>query len=278
MNADATFAALNSSKLGKKRSLTDIIEVLARLRLSEVGDLCTTISDALPKPASVAPSAFSFIANGELGGAVSTCANPACRLENVDSMARFAALYADKVLLPDPFALLGSIAPSVVENQSTFFLLDVATYIRLLYDLRPLLDTGLVAYADTKHHQLCTECYAKAIGESKNRYAQKLSRTHNFLTKKFFDEIRIDVTEITDEITYDISGPEAFLPHGGYLKHGTNIPPSLKKRSSELPFSLTRAQIQRLGLLDADVQEILDDILRSNYYSNEFGLNYLTDR
>lgn len=46
---------------------------------------------------------FSFLANSSLSGAANPCFHPLCRLARAKALGRFAALYADTVLIRDPF-------------------------------------------------------------------------------------------------------------------------------------------------------------------------------
>lgn len=48
------------------------------------------------------PSYFNFYANSTLGGAAYPCSALECRLNNLDNLLRFSALYADKVLIQSP--------------------------------------------------------------------------------------------------------------------------------------------------------------------------------
>src|SRR5205085_9432978 len=56
----------------------------------------------LAEPAVVA-SPYGFIANSQLSGAPWPCSAPDCRVNHVDSLGRFAALYADRVAVQNPF-------------------------------------------------------------------------------------------------------------------------------------------------------------------------------
>lgn len=268
---------LHSVGFGRRARIRDIVPTIRDWDVSKIGDFCLEVSRQLPRRQTTSQSVFSFIGNASLGGYPSPCANPSCRIESVDSIARFAALYANVVLLPDPFAEIHDNVPAMPE-QKIWSCIDIATHIRILNLLEPLLEEGIVGYADTLHHRLCTECYAKAIGEVTSTYSERLVTIKSLIRKKFLDGVTVEVIEASGSINYHISGPDEILPHGGFFKPAHKLPKNLNGRRSNTPFKLTRRQISFYGIVDSDISEIIDDIVRQNYYTNMCGTSYLTHR
>jgi hypothetical protein len=193
-------------------------------------------------------------------------------------MARFAALYADEVILPDPFGEIHDRLELVEEENKTHACIDIAVHLAGLRLLEPVLDEGLVSYASTMHHHLCTGCYAKAIGEVESRYSAKLSSIRKLIKQKLLAGASVEVNQISNDITYHLRGPDTLLPHGGHLFTSRNIPKAFRSRTGKTPFMLTKREISAHHLLDREIGEIIEDILRQNWYSNLPGANYLTHR
>lgn len=86
------------------------------------------------------------------------------------------------------------------------------------------------------------------------------------------------VDHIADEITYEFTGPDSLLPHGGHYHHSSSIPASLRRRAAEVPFALTKRQVSAHGILNNEINEILYDMIRQNGFSNRYNAGYLTHR
>jgi hypothetical protein len=136
---------LKRSGIPTRNTVDAIAPILFRFDISALGDFCLEVSARLPRIAQPRPSLFSFIGNASFAGYPTPCSAPLCRIESVDSVARFAALYADHVLLPDPFAAMHSQieADSGRDSQDVdAWYLHVATHLASLNILQPLLEVG----------------------------------------------------------------------------------------------------------------------------------------
>lgn len=262
----------------KKKNVQEIVTVLAGWNILELGNFCLEVSSRLPRITGLRDSTFSFIGSASLAGYPSPCSNPSCRLESVDSMARFATLYANEVILPDPFGEIHEGLDHVEEESKIYACIDIAVHLAALRLLEPVLDEGLISYADTMHHHLCTGCYAKAIGEVESKYSAKLVSIRKLIKEKLLSGTSIEVTQVSDDITYHLRGPDTLLPHGGHLFTSRNVPKAFRSRDLKIPFMLTRREISTYHVLDREIGEIIEDILRQNWYSNQSGVNYLTHR
>jgi hypothetical protein len=265
----------------RKRSQTvwQTAEILTGWEIAKLGDFCLAVSELLPRPSKRAISPFTFVGNASLADDSVPCANPPCRMRTVDSMARFAALYADKVFLPDAFKDLHSFIESGRCVQTEYLekaCLELAVRVHVLYYIRPLVEDGIVQFIKTIHRTLCASCYEKAIGEVGSEYLKKLSAAKRLLNKRYCEEIDYVVTRIDDSMTLTQTGPEDLVPHGQSFRLLDKVPNSLVGKSASVPFKLTKAQVKTYGLVN--IGYIIDDLLRQNYYSIMFGTNYLTQR
>ena len=80
---------------------------------------------------------FSFMASASMRGH-STCSSPFCRLQKLDFLARYTALYANKVLFPLPLSHPSKV-DTVAESRD-----ELAQTALILLRLRRLIDAGMV--------------------------------------------------------------------------------------------------------------------------------------
>jgi hypothetical protein len=80
-----------------------IEQTLKKWSLVQMLVICKEISDLLPRSPEQKLSKFTFLASRSLGGGPNPCAYESCRFQSVNSLTQFSCLYADLVLIPDPF-------------------------------------------------------------------------------------------------------------------------------------------------------------------------------
>ena len=83
----------------------DMVANLERLSFEKFGELVETLSFSLPSTI-IPKNSFSFTSNGSLSGGRFPCASHKCRLQKIDELSSFAALYADHVFVQNPFDVL----------------------------------------------------------------------------------------------------------------------------------------------------------------------------
>src|SRR3989338_4001732 len=93
-------------------------------------------------------SIFNFSAGSSIGGGIRPCSCMDCRIENVHKLATFAALYADKVIIPNPFEHiyynLSSDFNFKNNEQWNFFVNRLIGDIVVMLNLKPLINKGLL--------------------------------------------------------------------------------------------------------------------------------------
>lgn len=112
---------------------------LSRLRKTKLLDFAFEASFALPRRGHAENLGFEFMANTSLSGGAQPCNETTCRVNRADHLARFAALYADHVVIPNLFA-----------EYSANFSVDVLRSrlegdIAVMSLLEPLIQEGLVS-------------------------------------------------------------------------------------------------------------------------------------
>jgi hypothetical protein len=96
------------------------------------------------------PGKFDIYAGGGLNplSPNGKCGQPMCRIAYTHHFARSAALYADRVVIPDPFSFGG-----FIDNSHE----DMFLSIGILKTLKPLLDVGIVVFAPAAYGS-CSNC------------------------------------------------------------------------------------------------------------------------
>jgi hypothetical protein len=105
---------------------------------------------------------FNFVASLSLSGAAG-CIEPHCRARRAETLGRYAALYADRVIAPMP--LVNPVQykrPKTPEDEVSLRLLTVGTILSI-HAMRPALDAGMVELIIPVLH-FCPNCNADALG------------------------------------------------------------------------------------------------------------------
>jgi hypothetical protein len=152
---------------------------------------------------------FTFVASKSLRG-VSDCGEYFCRLQKLDLLGRYAALYATKVILPLPIS-----DPSKIDDPSDAADEVSQTSLALLR-LRPLVDAGVIFPVVMRTFHRCK--HESAWAEERIDFIQNLGLK---ATKIFQNDFRVrfqlpDKSPTGFPSAY-IEGPEDFLEHKGVI-------------------------------------------------------------
>ena len=213
---------------------------------------------------------FSFIANTGLSGGPFPCRRAECRLTRADALGRFAALYADKVLIRDPLELFVHLQDHVDAEM----LPNLADSLRVLYLLRPLLEAELIDLASGTL-RVCPNCYRNLLAEN-GIAPERFDRAKDALSDRFVREVSVVIRRLAHGAYLEMRGPEALIEHGsgawGPLDPGELL---AKKKSGA---KLSTAEMRKTRALSSFVRSIVDDIALENLFSHRYGVAYLTDR
>jgi hypothetical protein len=252
---------------------SDLFVLLSRKSEGKLHDICFEISTLLPTQRDRAKGIFNFIANASLGGGRMPCAALACRLGRAQSLALFAAMYADKVLIPDPFGDL-ALNESISRRNLA---VEIGTHLLVLRQIRPLLEADLVGYAPIGDYALCSSCYTKFV-ESEAQFKERLRILQTHLIDRYQSEAVFKVGQHRNgKIFVEIKGPDDLVEHGAEYLYLTE-PNKLWKQKAGSDRPLTRKQITKGRFIDHFVSDAVNNILRQNFHTNVRGDSYLTNR
>lgn len=247
---------------------------LERWTLTQLLTICRNISEALPGSTSQASTPFNFVASPSLSGGPSPCSALECRLDRLDSLAQFAALYADRVLIPDPFFNLLEEHSHDVDSVRE----ELSVHVAALFRFRPLMEAGIIEFVSSKHRHICVDCYEKALRKKRGAFKRQLRSARSYLTKTFLSETHAVIKSDEYGPYVDLKGPEFLFEHGHLA---VALPPEsdlAKHVHATRPRRLGGEVLQRSGLLEFLVKEVVDDVLFANLYVNQLGMTYLTGR
>ena len=210
---------------------------------------------------------FSFLASPSLRGEAD-CGCYGCRLQKLDTLGRYAALYATKIILPLPLPLHGGIVP-----LGGFLSHSVLALLRL----RPLIESGIVLPVAMNsldcEHTIDRSRQLLALAEE---LADDAARQ---MLDRF--EIKFQLPEKSgfDKAAFRVTGPEDFLEHGSLWLIGGE-PPNWRLKSWRYD---SNGQVKLRGARKLDILRLLfrRTGLDSGFYlahGRRRGVRYLASR
>jgi len=260
--------------LGVKRQSSDQLRKFVNtLRSSKVISLCSNLTSILPFYNKNSTSKFEFLANTTLSGGAYPCSALDCRLEKVNSLAHFSALYADRVLISDPFeSLVFHYKTSSINRLREEFL----AALEIVFYIADLVQCEFVGFAESKHYHFCRHCYSKYVAKE-THFENRLREAEAFLDDLLQKEVSLEINFNRNHIDITASSNSSI-----YDRHDRIF--ELKNTYSESPIG----NENRDDLIDqysneisnlyrkSEIENIMDDTIRQNYYSTLYGTSTLT--
>jgi len=154
---------------------------------------------------------FSHCASSSLAGGAEVCANPECRIQKLDSLARFSILYSDHVYINNYFSKYTD-QHFLKNKESRGLIKSFANDLKVLFYIKPLIETGKIRLATPDHH-ICPGCLANIkYGENA---AQRMDKAIIQLNKAYEKHTNAYLVFLGKEYAIECSGPEPYYEHGG---------------------------------------------------------------
>ncbi len=151
-------------------SAPDVFTVIPKMDIEKIVKLAIDCY-ILTESCAVTPSegtVFSFSASSSLSGGIYPCSEISCRLNNVYELSVFAALYADKVLIPNFFEYIYEYDFNFSSEEMFYnFLNRFMGDLVLMLDLKPLIREEIVCI-NPRIKSFCAECLKKEIKKEKS--------------------------------------------------------------------------------------------------------------
>ncbi len=147
-------------------------------------------------------SLFSFSANSTLAGMPFPCEHTDCRLGNVDQLARFAALYSDRVIIPSPF--------DYYITSDSISIDRLIGDILILNHLRPLVEQGIIGFS-TNLFTICKDCL-KDFTRREEEFSSNLAIIEQVLEEEYLNNLQGLLVWEGKPVIY-LKGPESYGFH-----------------------------------------------------------------
>lgn len=222
------------------------------------------------------PSFFNLYANSTLAGGSYPCVAAECRLRNLDGLARYASLYADKVLIPSPIDTLFE----DVEKGIQIDRIELAVAILILLHLKPLVLAGIVGFFST-YICLCENCLEKVVIKEEN-IEKHLKAIESFINLECANNIKCFLSRDNQGFAYfSITGAEKYGFHEQtdiiMTKESQRIK-NMFKKSNGKEIEISSQQLNEFGLVNYLLQPAINDIFQAQLNTSFTDSSYITDR
>jgi hypothetical protein len=263
------------------------LRAIMSVPFSRMIDIADAISGSLNPPAAhrLASPYIHSVCLG-LGGAPAECEHRRCRLSMISSLARFAGLYSDGVMIHNFFADYGSVAGHPPKRDSEEFRCRIADHITVALSVRPLIDAGLIrlfspASLQDRHH-LCMNCLAKHIfGEPGHR---RFKESFDQLSNQCLASMSVEAFYENDPYHLRCRVPEELYEHGGIVYFGelpdnlTKLPRILSRINRGERVQLSKASRRTIGIHRRVASIPIKSIVYHAAVTNALSTSFLTHR
>ena len=255
-------------------SAPDVFVVIPEMDIEKIIKLATDCY-MLTESCAVTPSegtVFSFSASSSLSGGIYPCSEINCRLNNVYELSVFAALYADKIIIPNFFEYIHDHDFNFSSEEMFFIFLNrFMGDLVLMLDLKPLIQENIICI-NPRIKSFCTECLKKQISHEKNaikvfKKIEKQLEPEIFKNLKFVMDSQNSIV-INTEKNYVATEAIRFI----------TLPPVFKKYIKKIPYTFNKKEVEILGLNDFLLNPIFNDLILQKYTMAKYNISYLTNR
>ncbi len=266
------FESLELLGLTPKNSY-NLISTIKNDKLSESIHILDNIIKSQNEELRVESSMFNFIANEDLSGGSNYCASLNCRLKKAYEMANFSALYADTILIMNPFEKYLS-----TNNFNDITKKNIANDIIVIWSYMPLITKGIVRFAQTEHF-FCEDCFKKISINKYSDYEKKIENSYKFLQKEYIEKVDMYYVNEDNSNFIELKGPEELVEHGSMYIYFGKLPKQLKKYSYKKgKYKLDKDILKKTNLLNYLPDIIIQDFEFQDWYCKNFDFSYLTNR
>ena len=230
---------------------------------------------------------FNFVANSSLSAQISgPCVELNCRLRRADRLARFAALYSDRIYVQNYFDQY----PQKIPHMPTEWLDETlrtqfAGDLEVLLALKPLLESGIVCLVKHPAFHICPSCLEKslpALAETRKTLEKQIQVISDNYLEHTSAVLNLDYP-FPYECCIDLKGPDDLFENGEssevradpWLLKKVN---SARRRTKAQEIRLSKKELKRAGIIEDELRKVTMDILLQHFCSRFLNAKYLTDR
>ena len=238
----AVFEYLKKSKLDNSASIDSKISSMTLAQLVEFNNNCV---NAMPPNYlnDVPCSTFNFTPSSSLSGVSYCCSSLKCRLQRINKISTFAAMYSDKLIIPSFILYFSEKSLPKTNKGIESMKRKIAHNIHALLEYKPLIDSGILVLTYDRSG-FCADCFSKQVKELvgklykllKNRISFELRDEHTLLLKQ-------------DKLYTDL-----------YIHVFTRKPDALSGINT-YPYIFRSAEVEKYNLFELFFEPIIADIL-----------------
>lgn len=263
------FEYLKSLNIHTPTDVFDVLEKMEPEKIIELAFRCYELTE-YSEPEKINNGIFNFSAGTAISGGIYPCSDIQCRLENVYELSVFAALYADKVLIPNYFEYMHDFEPKFKNvDQFSNFVNKLAGDLVLMLDLKPLILERIICLNPAMRWS-CESCRAK--NQIKEKELQKI-------LKKVEQKI---ISDVAENVRFTLDREQSIVISGtpGYVATEVLklivLPPKLKKYIKQAPYIFNKNEVKILGLQELLISPIFNDLIVQKYSMQMYEVAYLT--
>ncbi|MCC7035875.1 MAG: hypothetical protein IT560_01060 [Alphaproteobacteria bacterium] len=259
--------------VGRIGDTTDDLErFVSSKSVPQIRKLALSLSKSLPAAKQTTLPRFSFMANSALSGAGHPCSSIDCRIRKLNELAAFCSLYADHVVVEDPFVDI------IFSGSSKYLKEEFIFAIQLIKYLSPLIEAKLISFA-SKMLNICTNCLETHYAINKSSIEKRERDFNSVLKKKFLRECSVTITKHSKSLcVVELSGPEELVNHGQSYIHVTGSDAKeLIKQGGNFPWALTKKEKADLAIYEMSAARMVSDVSSLEMQSKYLNINILTD-
>lgn len=217
-------------------------------------------------------SPFVFTANNELGGGTFPCSHLPCRIINIRKLSIFTILYADKVLINNPFY-------DYLEYESFNANLknNLANDLLIIYDIKDLLLNGYITFFDPFIH-MCRNCY-KHFEKKVEEFDKILDDLYEYTYSYLLEETEYKIEYSHGKIAAVFNGPKEIFGHDENILTFNDAPQIFKQKLINTDVAkLNNNEVSESGIVDHHTNILLNDIVTQHWHKMAYNSSYLTNR
>jgi hypothetical protein len=212
-------------------------------------------------------SSFNFVASASFRGD-SGCSMWACHTHKVEILARYAACFCDRVIVP---LTIKANHPSASQRDERYAL---GRGLLGAVAMRPVMDSGIIIPVASQFHY-CPFCFHDKVPR-----ADDILKIKKQLVEALYDKFWMTYVPKSGvrggKLT--VHGPEDYLEHGEVTYPIGPEEWLPRNHRSSKPIRLNLEQMKKSGEIDTLIRLIAIDVAAQQVYSTRFNASYLTNR
>jgi hypothetical protein len=253
---------------------------------------------SIPEFTHTPSSTFTFAANDSLSGLPAPFDNRSARLKSADDLARFAALYADAILVRDPLhqyfnqedAVDSNGRRIIVKPALTQSMLNkdlkqsITTDFEVLLKLRPLFDAGIAHFVKPQI-DACPVCLHRVVAVDKaagvelpfqvTEWHERVVRMVEYLERAYVEQGMILGHRHGDHAHAIIGSPPGMMEYDNFQRNadldGIILP-------DDQPHPLTLEQVRASSILSPEVERVVSDVFNQLSFATTHRARPITNR